>query len=627
MIAFTHPDRLLWLVAVLFALLVVASGLWRQRQVLQTLSLSSPFRSVVRQGLIRASVRALVCIAALVLLVVALAMPHWGQQTQSFKREGRDFLILLDVSLSMRARDAAPDRLQSAVKNIESFVDVIREEGGHRLGLIAFAGRASPLVPMTADYALFLNRLEEVDRTMIRRGSQIGDALRQALYGYGALAHQFTDFIVISDGEDHGSGPAEVAEVAARLGVTIHTIGIGDSRDGARIPLAGGDETSFVSINGTDVISRMRPATLVELARITGGEFVSAGDDVTALTALYERRLAAKPRRQLDAKTSDEPIQRHQWFIGGAIGLLVLEMLFGVSRRRKPATSAEAMPGRQPVVGLLSLFIACILMVASSHSAAESAQVKALINQGNEKYLSGDFHAAADLFGTALALAPTSPTVLFNLATARFKLYDYGAAIEHYTLALPEADADMQQAIQYNLGVVKHQLAIGNMLTFQDALAPLQTAADYYRDSLERAPDFADARYNLELAHRLTQEIRQQTVLAQENAKLREQKTSDNKGQSANDPGDKPTNEAPDEQAEEKQSSSENPSGGVAMQQKRQSAQVKSSLVQRGEETDMDMEEAMREIELARGRSESSAEQRHQRRRARMQADSVRKFW
>ncbi|MFK7965318.1 MAG: VWA domain-containing protein [Burkholderiaceae bacterium] len=625
MMSFAHPDRLLWLGAVLLVLLVALVGLWRQRQLLHAQGGANPFRPTLREGLVRSGVGALLSITALSLLVLALAMPHWGQQTQSFKRQGRDFLILLDVSLSMRAQDTAPNRLGSAIKQVEEMVELVREEGGHRLGLIAFAGRASPLVPMTSDYALFLNRLSTVERTTIRRGSQIGDALRHALYGYGALAHPFTDLIVISDGEDHGSGPAEVAQVAARLGVTIHAIGVGDSREGARIPVAEGDGSRFVSLNGTEIITRMRPATLVEISRITGGEFVSAGTDSAALSGLYKKRLAAEPRRQLSVKTSDEPVQRFQWFVGAAMALLVLEMLISVYRRRESATLPAGIAQR--VASMLGLVVAAALMFATPHSVAETANVEDLIEQGNQKYQTGDFHAAADHYAAALALAPESPTALFNLATARFKLYDYSAAIEHYSLALPMADAEMRQAIQYNLGVVKHQQAIGNMLTFQDALAPLQTAADYYRDSLEKAPSFEDARYNLELAHLLEQEIRQQKVLAQANAKLREQKTSDNKGQAANEPGDKPTDEAPDEQAEQKESSNENPSGGVPMQQSRQSTQAKSSLDQQGKETDMDMEEAMREIELARGRAESSAEQRHQRRRARMQADSVSKFW
>lgn len=617
------PVMLGWLLVALVALALFIFGFWRKRQTLRQFTAPEPIKALTNNSQLRQWLRALCLVGAIFLLAISLAMPHWGTRSHDFVREGRDFIIMLDVSLSMQAQDAKPNRLQSALVGIREFVQTIRQEGGHRIGLIVFAGRASPMVPLTADYNLFVNRLDEVGLTAIRRGSQIGDAIRQALYGFGVLEHTYTDLILITDGEDHGSGAADVAKVAAKLGVTIHAIGVGDPQRGAPIPFKKNGIETFVKINETQVISKMQPGVLIELVRLTGGEYVSSGPLSMPLSGLYKRRLADQPRRQIDVTASEQPIHRFQWFIGTALVLILLEMALGVPggsntpARRRAATR----------VLLISTLTAGLLVAIPSPLYAASVEVRRLISQGNEKYRDGDFHAAVRLYGQALELAPDSALIHFNYATARFKLYDYGGAIEHFTLALQVAGADMQPSITYNLGVVKHQQAIGNMMTFQDALTPLNTSIDYYRESLNKAPDLANTRYNLELAHRLSQDIKNQRVLPQSNAKTRDQKTSDNKGQLGKEKGDKATEAMPEQQAEQQQESAQSPTGSVSMPQNKQTAQEQSSLAQRGEATEMNQEQAMREVELSRERALSSAEQRHQRRKARMQADQVRKFW
>ncbi len=215
----------------------------------------------------------------------------------------------------------------------------------------------------------------------------------------------------------------------------------------------------------------------------------------------------------------------------------------------------------------------------------------------------------------------------FNYATARFKLFDYGAAVEHYTLALQLADSSLRPSIEYNLGVVRHQQAIGNLMTFQDASTPLQTASEYYRSSLESKPAFGDARYNLELAHRLAQEIRRQRVLPQANAKTRDQKTSDNKGQAGDEQGDKAAADAPDTLAQQSKDSNADQSGSLTSRQNGLSEQANSAQAQQDMPESMNPAQAERELDQARGRVEQQAEQRRQNRRARLMADPVSKFW
>ena len=83
------------------------------------------------------------------LLVLALARPQFGSQLVKVEREGIDLVVALDVSLSMLAEDMKPNRLDRAKQEI---IDLIAGLKGDRIGMVAFAGDAVVLCPLTVDY-------------------------------------------------------------------------------------------------------------------------------------------------------------------------------------------------------------------------------------------------------------------------------------------------------------------------------------------------------------------------------------------------------------------------------------------------------------------------------------------
>ena len=126
--------------------------------------------------------KALCVVGAVACLVVALMRPQWGETEEEVPRRGRDLLIMLDLSLSMLAEDVRPNRLEHAKSLVRELVAAVRAEGGHRLALVTFAGRATLETPPTLDYGLFLERLEAADPARVRvKGTMIGDALRQTV--------------------------------------------------------------------------------------------------------------------------------------------------------------------------------------------------------------------------------------------------------------------------------------------------------------------------------------------------------------------------------------------------------------------------------------------------------------
>jgi Ca-activated chloride channel family protein len=318
-----------YLLALLPPLLVLyAYGFWRRRRALAAFverPLAGRLLPRIRHAWRWA--KPVCLLAAIACLVVALMRPEWGEAEET-PRRGRDLVVLLDLSLSMLAEDVAPNRLEHAKGLIRGLVERVRADGGHRLALVTFAGRAAVQSPLTLDYGLFLERLAEASPVRVQvRGSLLGDALRQTLQTLGGLAPEFTDVVLITDGDDTGSDPEGSARRLADQGIALYVVAIGDSAGGALIPLAddqGSDD--YLRYDGAEVRSRSRPELLAAIARAAKGVYVVADHDEESLVELYAAHIAAAPRREIDARSDLVAAQRFQWFVLAALILLGVEM-------------------------------------------------------------------------------------------------------------------------------------------------------------------------------------------------------------------------------------------------------------------------------------------------------------
>jgi Ca-activated chloride channel homolog len=320
---------LLGLVPILLAL--YAYGFWRQRRTLaRFVELPLVARLLPRVDRPRRWAKALCVVGAVACLVVALMQPRWGETEEEAPRRGRDLVIALDVSLSMLAEDVSPSRLERAKAIVRGLVESVRAEGGHRLALVTFAGRAALQSPLTLDYGLFLERLAEASPARIPiKGTRIGDALHQTVRTLGGLEPGYADLLLITDGDDHGSLPDEAAGWLADQGVGLYVVGVGDSRVGARIPLEDDDgRSSFLRYDGFEVSTRMRSDLLASMALQGDGVYLAASDGEDPLARLYASRIADLPRREIDAHSRPVAAERFQWFALAALILLGAEMAF-----------------------------------------------------------------------------------------------------------------------------------------------------------------------------------------------------------------------------------------------------------------------------------------------------------
>jgi len=258
------------------------------------------------------------------LFVFALLDPRWGVRYEQVQRRGIDILFIVDVSRSMLAEDVKPNRLGRAKQYIN---DIVEELGGDRVGLISFAGTAALKCPLTIDYgALRLSLHELGPESSARGGSLLGDALRLAGQCFTDEAKDAKVVIVFSDGEDQTSYPTEAArQLVEQTGARIFTVGLGDSNEGARIPIRDSRGITYLTYNGEEVWSKMNPDLLQEIALTGQGAYVPAGTQAADLGPVYREKIAPMSTRELESGRVEIRDPQFQWFAGAGLALLLLE--------------------------------------------------------------------------------------------------------------------------------------------------------------------------------------------------------------------------------------------------------------------------------------------------------------
>lgn len=264
-------------------------------------------------------------VLALILLVVALVDIRWGKSWQEVPQRGIEIIFALDVSRSMLAEDASPNRLSRAKQYIKDIVD---EMEGDRVGLVLFAGDVKRHIPLTSHYDDFKQTLDEVGpHNLTRGGSILGEAIRMAGDSFLEKRADHKAIVLITDGEDHESDPIEAARVVNRkLGVRIFTVGLGDYETGSRIPM-GGKDSRYVLHNGMVVLSRLNGEILEEIATVSDGAYVPAGTKQVDMAQVYHRFIRAIDQREFDTTQINAYVPRYPWFLGAALALLVFDLL------------------------------------------------------------------------------------------------------------------------------------------------------------------------------------------------------------------------------------------------------------------------------------------------------------
>ncbi|MCC6608185.1 MAG: VWA domain-containing protein [Burkholderiales bacterium] len=251
----------------------------------------------------------LLLLLSLITLIVAMARPSVVITLPSLRQT---IILAIDVSLSMRASDVEPSRLEAAQSAAKAFV--AEQPPDVLIGIVSFAGTAAVVQPPTRDRDALV---AAIDRFNLQRHTAIGSGiimslatlfpdagidLEEVLFG-GASSRRlrgvaierqpkteqkpFTPvepgsyssaaIILLTDGRTTtGPPPLEAAKMAADRGVRVFTVGFGTAGGGA------------VDFEGWSMFMRFDEETLKAIAEITRAEYFHAATG-TDLRRIYER--------------------------------------------------------------------------------------------------------------------------------------------------------------------------------------------------------------------------------------------------------------------------------------------------------------------------------------------------
>lgn len=209
-----------------------------------------------------------------ILLVLALAGPHWDYTDVQAFSPVNELVILVDISRSMNVRDVAPSRLARARQEVQDLVQLNREL---RIGLIAFASVPLVISPITEDSQSLLNALPAVSTDLANlQGSRLTAALERArqLLG-GSETKGSRSLLLISDGDFDETGLTERIRDLRQNGIRLNILGIG-TPGGGPIPAQSGQSDLLRDQNGRIIESQLNEPLLRQLAEAGAGRYLLA---------------------------------------------------------------------------------------------------------------------------------------------------------------------------------------------------------------------------------------------------------------------------------------------------------------------------------------------------------------
>ncbi|GAB3689688.1 VWA domain-containing protein [Saccharopolyspora tripterygii] len=218
---------------------------------------------------------------ALIFLTVALSGPTAEQR---IPRNRATVMLTVDVSLSMKATDVEPNRLEAAKVAAKEFADKLTP--GINLGLVSFAGTATVLVMPTTDRS---SVKQAIDTLKLAEATATGDGINasmQAIDSFGKMVGGPAGapparIVLMADGGqtipremDAPRGAYTKAGEAKKSGVPISTISFGTKHGSIEIE----GEQEWVEVDDD---------AMQEIARLSGGEFHKASS-AEQLREVYE---------------------------------------------------------------------------------------------------------------------------------------------------------------------------------------------------------------------------------------------------------------------------------------------------------------------------------------------------
>ncbi|MBZ9611700.1 VWA domain-containing protein [Rheinheimera maricola] len=456
MLADLHFLRPWWLLAALPVLLLALLLYFHRRE-------QSPWHSLIAahlqpillggQLLVKKQPLALpLLLLCWLVTTVALAGPSWQKLPQPAFALKKATVLVLDMSMSMRANDMAPDRLTQQRFAALDFAAQLKEG---ELALVSFAGDAFVISPLTPDHnniALLIPDLKP--EIMPVQGSNLLSALQQADKLLRQAGYLRGDVVVFTDGFDSNSY-RDIQDLLNSWPHRLSVLGFGTA-DGAPIKLENNE--LLKDARGAVVLAKLPQAQLATLAKRSGGVYQQADSSGRALQAL----LNIPALSALDQADSTTQIQGDQWQDNAIYLIWLLLPLILLQRKYSSLlaiTAVMLLPRPAEAFEWRDLWQTQQQQAQQDYANGNYADAKRKFNdplwQGNAAYRNGDFQAAEQAYRLATTQS-TDAAAWHNLGNSLAQQQRYEEALAAYQQALELNSADA--AAQHNANLMQQLL-------------------------------------------------------------------------------------------------------------------------------------------------------------------------
>ncbi|BDD11618.1 membrane protein (plasmid) [Fulvitalea axinellae] len=393
--------------------------------------------------------------------IVSVSGPTWGKIKIPGQIVETPVVIALDLSQSMMATDIQPNRLERAKFKI---LDLIEENPQARMSLVAFAGSAHTVVPLTKDYNIIKSFMDGLNPSMMPiPGTDMATALNMAdtVTQYSKAP---STLIVFSD--DFSEDDFEALQEYAKADKKLEIIPL-NTPQGAEVPNFGGKGT-MKDKNGDPVHSAQDPVTLQRLASVENITVNQMTLDRSDMAAIAKRVRAGLKFQEVKDQEKDEWDDKGFWFM---IPFLIA-ILF-LSRKGSVAFSIIVLmaftgcaPKEKGTFKFQDLWFTHDYQAQKLSDKKEYKKASELydnqLRKGVALYKSGDINGAIKAFRQ-----DSTAYGAYNLGLAYYKNGNLVAAQKAFEKAT-ELDPDMEQA-QNSKSIVKNIMDEKNVLNPEEA--------------------------------------------------------------------------------------------------------------------------------------------------------------
>lgn len=528
MVTFAYPGLLLLLLLLpLFVILYIVARFIRKKRLNRFGTPTDLNRLMPNLSVYKPIVKLSIALVALGAIVIAVARPWGGVRNQETSREGIEIVIAVDASNSMLAsatgEEGGIDRMKMAKLVLEKLINRL---GNDRVGLIAYAGDAYTLIPVTNDYVSAKAFLNSIDPTLIpHQGTNIGAAISLAERSFSDKGDIGKAIILLTDADELENPEGTVNEVrqASKRGIQTDVIGIGSMA--VTIPSA---ETGRMIDEETGEVVRtaLNEDLALEIAKAGNGIYVNAANN-DAIEELV-KQLGNLKKAAMESSFLVSHDELYFPFVILAIVLLIID--FCMTDKVNRWLDKINFFRKESAMILLALFSTSFLYSCSDKNdnlAHEEETVDNLsrrdsimsvyslpkerdfILRGNNRFLEGNLELADSNYNAAIQLNNRSVVAYLNKGlTTVSGIIEQASLPEEQQISdslaaglMSKAASEFENAARPK--VKKNNVSslafynIGNLAFLQEDYGK---AIDMYKESLRLNPEDDHARRNLRIA-------------------------------------------------------------------------------------------------------------------------------